>query len=116
VRWIQYLLARQPFIILLVVLADVHKLRALEVGDFDPPRISTRGELERSASPSGYAMIGCKYLEEFILRLGAAGCIGLLGLLGLRSTAFIILYEVVGFIVIALITTAFARLYHFDWS
>jgi len=46
----QYLLTRHPFIILLVVLADIDKLRALEITDFDSSRISTRGKLEESAS------------------------------------------------------------------
>jgi hypothetical protein len=51
-------------------------------------------------------------LKELVTRLAAARRCGLLALLTLWRAPIVVLYEIVGFIGVGLIPTAFARLRH----
>lgn len=61
-----------------------------------------------SVATSPIYQLGGAYVEELILRLAAARWRGLSALLALWSASVVILYEVIRFICVALIATAFA--------
>jgi hypothetical protein len=52
--------------------------------------------------------LGGTYVEELVLRLAATRWGSFFALLALWSSSVVILYEVIGFICVALIATAFA--------
>jgi hypothetical protein len=61
-----------------------------------------------SVATSPIYQLGGTYVEELVLRLAAARWGGLSALLALWSASVVILYEVIRFICVALIATAFA--------
>jgi hypothetical protein len=107
-EWLKYLFTREPLFILFVVLADVDEFRALKITNLNSSRGSTRRELNMSVATSPIYQLGGTYVEELVLRLAAARWGGLSTLLALWSASVVILYEVIRFICVALIATAFA--------